>query len=114
MELIAIHNDLCISQRLTTNSIPINSNNLSSLYYVNDFRIYRPQIHEIKIQLRNLLQKMSLEHVAALKGLLANITAGMLIKEATAKIPIDSSLPAPHSYVKIFLKTCLLQQCQDH
>lgn len=86
---------------------------LCSVQTICEFRTTYSQIYKIKIQLRNLLHKTSLRHVASHKGIFGNKSADLLSKEATAKNSVDTSHRAPTSYIKSFLKICLMQQWSD-
>lgn len=83
---------------------------LSSLQAIYALRTANPQIHGIKIQLRNLLHKTSLSHVIAHKGIFGDKFMNFLAKERTIKTSVNISLVRPTLISKTkFLKMHLMR-----
>lgn len=114
-ELYAIKQALIWLDKNYKNNITyIFTDSLSSLQAIFKIKSKNKMVHEIKLLLEPLYNRVRLSHVLAHKGTFGNEAADALAKEATNKPLIDHVLPTPHSHIKKELKKLTMQEWQTY
>lgn len=76
------------------------------------FKSTNPKVLEVKTQLKDFINRLSLGHVSAHNGIFESVD--ILVKNATNFLIVDYSLPSPHSHVQSIMHSKLLKQRHNH
>lgn len=69
---------------------------------------------QIQINIKQLLYKVSLDHISAHKGVLVNDRTDQLAKQATTDNTVAQHIPIPHSFIRKILIPRILSEWQEY